>query len=126
MKTKFPASPYANHAFLPFPESGNLYTETSEQGWVVVLQRDGTIRGPMPALTYVPVQRGKPNDVIAYHMMNKDEGLKIWAKWTASGQITDVVSTRAGRMTGQVGVGLSFAIVAAVILVSMRKHKTPL
>lgn len=113
--TAFPKSPIADHAFVPFPASGVLYDETDEAAWIVVLQRDGTIRGPRPALTYMPVQRGLPHDVVAYHLMEAVEAAALAAKGN-----TDVLSMRASRVGRKaapllmgIGVGMVLAALAA-------------
>lgn len=113
--TGFPPSPIAGHAFIPFPASGDLHDETGQSAWIVILQRDGTIRGPRPALTYVPVQRGLPHDVVAYHLMDADDAAAL-----ASGRNTDVLSSRPSRTSRKVaplllgiGIGVVLAALAA-------------
>jgi hypothetical protein len=108
--TRLPASPFADHAFLPLPASGDLYDETGQSAWIVVLQRDGTIRGPRPALTYVPVRRGLPHDVVAYHLMD--------AAAFASNTDTDVLSTRPSRSSRKVAtllLGIGIGVLLAVL-----------
>lgn len=111
--TAFPQSPFQDHAFVPFPASGVLYDETGEASWIVVLQRDGVIRGPRPALTYIPVQRGLPRDVVAYHLMDAAEAAAI-----AAGSDTDLLSTRtsrAGRRAVPVLLGMGLGMVLAAL-----------
>ena len=72
-----PPSPFPDHAFLPFPEGGMLYNLVHEDDWIVIVQRDLTIRGPRPALCYIAVQHGLPTDIIGYHRIDAAKGEAI-------------------------------------------------
>ena len=66
----FPASPFANHEFIENPADGSLAVHLSPLDWHVVLQRDGTIRGPRPVGRYPLRHLGLPRDVIALHVVD--------------------------------------------------------
>ena len=117
MTPKFPASPIPGHAFVPFPEKGMLYDVVGEDEWIVILQRDHAVRGPRPALCYVPVQRGLPSDIIGYHLMNAEQAEAI-----ADRQMTDVLrlapSVRNRMMLGCI---LAASLLATLAAAKMRK-----
>ena len=69
MTDTFPPSPFPGHAFLPNEPDGSLLgTLIAETEWIVVLQRDGTMRGPRPAMCYGLRHRGGPTDIMALHI----------------------------------------------------------
>lgn len=69
MTDSFPASPFPGHVFVANDGSGAIVgDDIKETDWVVVLQRDKTIRGPRPAMCYKFRHLGGPSDVIAFHI----------------------------------------------------------
>lgn len=69
MTDSFPASPFPGHVFVANDGSGALIgKDIKETDWVVVLQRDDTIRGPRPAMCYRFRHLGGPADVKAFHI----------------------------------------------------------
>ena len=69
MTQSFPASPFPGHVFVAHDGNGAIIgSDIKETDWVVVLQRDKTIRGPRPAMCYRFRHLGGPTDVIAFHI----------------------------------------------------------
>lgn len=67
---EFPASPFDGHAFIANPADGSIANSLSPVDWHVVLQRDGTIRGPRPVGRYPLRHLGLPTDVMALHVVD--------------------------------------------------------
>ena len=66
----FPPSPFEGHAFVENPADGSMMNELSLNDWHVIIQRDGTIRGPRPVGRYRLRHLGGPTDVIGLHIVD--------------------------------------------------------
>ena len=69
MTDTFPKSPFPGHVFVANDGTGSIIgDDVKDTDWVVVLQRDGTMRGPRPAMCYKFKHLGGPADVVAFHI----------------------------------------------------------
>lgn len=66
----FPPSPFEGHAFVENPADGSMMNELSLNDWHVIIQRDGTIRGPRPVGRYRLRHLGAPSDVMGLHIVD--------------------------------------------------------
>tara|TARA_Y100001968_G_scaffold213090_1_gene196126 strand:+ start:149 stop:610 length:462 start_codon:yes stop_codon:yes gene_type:complete len=66
----FPPSPFEGHAFVENPADGSMMNELSLNDWHVIIQRDGTIRGPRPVGRYRLRHLGGPSDVMGLHIVD--------------------------------------------------------